>query len=262
MLRSGRGTTHGSAWIRERRHIMAATASRGCQARTPRRPWGARLDGRAARTGLHLQRPGGQGRPGRQSALQSHRGAGGGARRQRARERPVQPQRAAGVGARPSHHSRGHGKAVFADGVGDAKRFRYPVGIDVDSQGLIYVADIFKNYPASRPFHLLAAVMDIFAAGGGGEGGPAGALELKSTSFRWRRACFVPFHRDFCVPCSARDVGCVSRNKNRQKERLGERGVARAGGWRMLAAGRPLPQTAIAGRGDEKVCLSSCRHMP
>jgi hypothetical protein len=35
----------------------------------------------------------------------------------------------------------GNGKAGFADGVGDAVRFHYPNGIEVDGQGLIYVAD-------------------------------------------------------------------------------------------------------------------------
>ena len=35
----------------------------------------------------------------------------------------------------------GNGTKGFADGAGDAARFCYPVGIEVDSQGLIYVAD-------------------------------------------------------------------------------------------------------------------------
>ena len=39
----------------------------------------------------------------------------------------------------------GNGQAGFADGVGDAARFRSPQGIQVDSQGLIYVADIFNH---------------------------------------------------------------------------------------------------------------------
>ena len=35
----------------------------------------------------------------------------------------------------------GNGEHGFADGVGDAVRFNEPEGIDVDSQGLIYIAD-------------------------------------------------------------------------------------------------------------------------
>ena len=39
----------------------------------------------------------------------------------------------------------GNGALGFADGVGDAARFNEPQGIDVDSKGLIYVADAFNH---------------------------------------------------------------------------------------------------------------------
>ena len=39
----------------------------------------------------------------------------------------------------------GNGARGFADGVGDAARFNWPAGIDVDSQGLIYVADSLNH---------------------------------------------------------------------------------------------------------------------
>ena len=39
----------------------------------------------------------------------------------------------------------GNGKVGFADGVGDAARFYHPNGIEVDRQGLIYVADTWNH---------------------------------------------------------------------------------------------------------------------
>ena len=39
----------------------------------------------------------------------------------------------------------GNGQKGFADGVGDAARFNHPHAIDVDSQGLIYIADTWNH---------------------------------------------------------------------------------------------------------------------
>ena len=39
----------------------------------------------------------------------------------------------------------GNGARGFADGVGDAARFNWPHGIEMDRQGLIYVADAWNN---------------------------------------------------------------------------------------------------------------------
>ena len=39
----------------------------------------------------------------------------------------------------------GNGKQGFADGVGDAARFNGPTDIEVDRQGLIYVADTWNH---------------------------------------------------------------------------------------------------------------------
>ena len=96
----------------------------------------------------------------------------------------------------------GNGKAGFADGVGDAVRFHYPNGIEVDGQGLIYVADtanhcIRKVQPADGTVSTLC-----------GQGKESGRANGPAAEARFGFPAGLALDMTLCG--KGREAGCVN----------------------------------------------------
>ena len=110
----------------------------------------------------------------------------------------------------------GNGKEGFADGVGAAARFNWPYGIEVDRQGLIYVADCCNDSVRK------VALPDgrVTTVAGSVEGGWAGAGYADGTGTAAR------FNRPSAVAVDGSNAILVAdRYNNRVRKISGEGGV-------------------------------------
>ena len=89
----------------------------------------------------------------------------------------------------------GNGESGFADGVGDAARFNRPQGIDVDRQGLIYVADSWNH--CVRRVHPADGTVSTLC-GKGKEPGCANGLAAEAR-FRYPSGLALDMNEDLIV---------------------------------------------------------------